>query len=61
MFTYKKVKNTPPLLRAMTSVDQAAFEELVISFQATWEASVKETASSQQNRQRQPGGGRKPA
>jgi len=61
MFTYKKVKNTPPLLRAMTSLDQAEFEELVISFQAAWEAYVKETASSQQNRQRQPGGGRKPA
>lgn len=61
MFTYDKVKNKPRLLRAMTSLDRAEFEELLKSFQAAWEAYVKETSPSNQNRQRQPGGGRKPA
>ncbi len=45
----------------MTSLDRAEFEELLKHFQTAWEACVKETASSNQNRQRQPGGGRKPA
>lgn len=61
MFTYDKVKNKPRLLRAMTSLDRAEFEELLKPFQATWEAYVKETSSSDQNRKRQPGGGRRPA
>jgi len=61
MFTYNKVKNKPQLLRAMTSLDRAEFEELLKHFQVAWEAYVKEAVSSNQNRQRQPGGGRKPA
>jgi len=61
MFTYDKVKDKPRLLRAMTSLDRAEFEELLKPFQAAWEAYVEETSSSNQNRQRQPGGGRKPA
>lgn len=61
MFTYAQVKNKPRLLRAMTSLDRAEFEELLKHFQAAWGAYVKETSPSNQNRQRQPGGGRKPA
>jgi len=61
MFTYDKVKNKPRLLRALTSLDRAEFEELLKPFQAAWEAYVQETSPSNQNPQRQPGGGRKPA
>lgn len=61
MFTYSKVKDKPQLLRAMTSLDQAEFEELLTHFQAAWEVSVKATSPPHQNSQRQQGGGRKPA
>jgi len=61
MFTYDKVKNKPQLLRAMTSLDKAEFEELLNFFQVAWETYIRETSPSNQNRQRQPGGGRKPA
>ena len=59
MFTYDKIKNKPQLLRAMTTLDEAEFEELLPSFQAALDAYVKETSLSLQKRQRQPGGGRK--
>lgn len=60
MFTYSKIKDKSQLLRAMTGLDRAEFEELLKPFQAAWEAYVKETSLSYQKRQRQPGGGRKP-
>jgi hypothetical protein len=40
MFTYDKVKNKPRLLRALTSLDRAEFEELLKPLQAAWEAYV---------------------
>jgi hypothetical protein len=61
MFTYNRVKNKPKLLRAMTSLDRTEFEALLPAFQTAWEAHVKESSPANQKRQRQPGGGRKPA
>ncbi len=59
MFTYNNVKNNPKLFRAMTTLDQAEFEELLPYFQSIWNAYVQETSIPIQKRQRQPGGGRK--
>jgi hypothetical protein len=44
----------------MTSLDRDEFEELLLPFQAAWDANLKQTSLSEQDRQRQPGGGRKP-
>jgi len=60
MFTYAEVKNDPALLRAMTSLDRAEFEELAEPFRAARAAQVRQTALPAADRQRQPGGGRKP-
>lgn len=60
MFTYDKVKNRPKLLLAMTSLYRTEFEELLIPFQAAWEAYVAAHSLPEQARQRQPWGGRKP-
>ena len=61
MFTYAKVKDQPALLRTMTSLDRSEVEELVEPFRAAWAARVRQTARPEADRQRQPGGGRKPA
>ena len=61
VFTYDKVKKKPALLRAMTSLDRAEFAELVEPFRAAGAAQVRQTALPAADRQRQPGGGRKPA
>lgn len=61
MFTYDKVKNRPRLLLAMTSLLRTEFEELLIPFQAAWEAYVTAHSLPEPDRQRQVGGGRKPA
>jgi hypothetical protein len=61
MFTYDAVKDNPDLLRAMTSLDRNEFEELLVPFQTAWEAYVQQASPSDQDRQRQAGGGRKPA
>jgi hypothetical protein len=61
MFSYDKVKDNPKLLLAMTSLTRAEFEQLLVPFQAAWEARVAPTAVSEQSRQRRAGAGRKPA
>jgi len=61
LFTYDKVKDNPKLLLAMTSLTRTEFEELLVPFQAAWEAHVKQTATSEQDRWRKAGAGRKPA
>ena len=61
MFSYNAVKDNPGLLRAMTSLDRNEFEELLVPFQTAWETHVQQALVSDQDRQRQPGGGRKPA
>jgi hypothetical protein len=61
MFSYDKVKNNPKLLLAMTSLTRAEFEQLLVPFQAAWEAQAAQTAVPEQSRQRRAGAGRKPA
>lgn len=61
MFTYDAIKDKPELLRAITSLERSEFEELLIHFEATWKAHLRQTLSPDRERQRQPGGGRKPA
>lgn len=61
VITYDRVKDKPKLLRAITGLDRAEFEKLLPAFQVAWEAWVKTVASPEQERQRRPGGGRKPA
>lgn len=61
LITYDQVKDRPKLLRAMTSLDQTEFEELLTPFGVAWEDHAQKTTLPAQDRQRQPGGGRKPA
>jgi hypothetical protein len=61
IITYDQVKDKPKLLRAMTGLDQTEFEELLAPFGVAWEDHAQETTLPEQDRQRQPGGGRKPA
>jgi hypothetical protein len=61
MITYEQVKGKPKLLRAMTGLDRAEFEELLVPFATLWKDQVQQTARPESDRQRQPGGGRKPA
>jgi hypothetical protein len=59
--TYDEVKNNPKLLRAMTSLDRTEFEALLVPFGVAWEEHARKTALPEQDRRREPGGGRKPA
>jgi DDE superfamily endonuclease/Helix-turn-helix of DDE superfamily endonuclease len=61
VITYNRVKDKPKLLRAMTGLDRDEFEELLPPFQMAWAAYAKANHPSEQERQRQAGGGRKPA
>lgn len=61
MFTYEQVKSKPKLLRAMTGLDHTEFEELLVPFTAIWKEQARQTSRPASERQRQPGGGRKPA
>lgn len=61
IITYDQVKDQPKLFRAMTSIDQAEFEELLVPFGAAWKDHAAKTALPEPDRQRQPGGGRKAA
>lgn len=60
MFTYDQIKSKPSLLRALTSLDPAEFDALLLVFHATWDAYVHESWLSSPPRQRQPGAGRQP-
>lgn len=61
MFSYDKVKTNPTLLLAMTSLTRVEFEQLLVPFQAAWEAQIAQTTPSDQSRRRRAGAGRKPA
>jgi len=61
MITYEQVKGKSKLLRAMTGLDRAEFEELLVPFETAWKDHVKQTALPESDRERQPGGGRQPA
>ena len=60
MFTYENVKSKPKLFRALTGLDPAEFEELLAAFRVAWAEYVEQRYSENKERQRKPGGGRKP-
>jgi len=60
MITYEQVKGKAKLLRAMTGLDRAEFEALLVPFETVWQDHVTQTARPEPDRQRRPGGGRKP-
>jgi len=60
LITYNQVKDKPTLLRAMTGLDRAEFEELAMSVGTAWESYHQTVIIPEPERQRQPGGGRKP-
>jgi hypothetical protein len=59
IITYADVKDNPKLSLALTSLTPSEFGELLVHFKAAWEAHEAERVHKQE-RQRQPGGGRKP-
>lgn len=60
MISYDDIKNHPKAHRTFTSLDKAEFEKLLIEFAKAWEEYVKGNYTKEQERQRKPGGGRKP-
>ena len=58
MFAYDQVKERPKLLRAMTSLTQEEFEQLLPSFHKAWETYVQQAYVDREGRQRQYGGGK---
>jgi len=58
MFAYDQVKERPKLLRAMTGLTQAEFEQLLPDFHKAWEAYVQQASIDRDGRQRQYGGGK---
>src|SRR5256885_14983484 len=58
MFAYDQVKEHPKLLRAMTSLTQEEFEQLLPSFHKAWETYVQQAYVDREGRQRQYGGGK---
>jgi hypothetical protein len=58
MFAYDQVKEHPKLLRAMTSLTQEEFEQLLPSFHKAWDAYVQQAYVDREGRQRQYGGGK---
>lgn len=58
IFAYDQVKERPKLLRAMTGLTQAEFEQLLPGFHKAWEAYVQQAYIDREGRQRQYGGGK---
>jgi hypothetical protein len=60
MLTYAEVKDKPVVFRSFTSLDVAEFEQLLPAFSQAWQRYVEQEFVEGKERQRQPGGGRKP-
>jgi hypothetical protein len=58
MFAYDQVKERPKLLRAMTSLTQEEFAQLLPGFYKAWDAYVPQAYVDREGRQRQYGGGK---
>lgn len=61
MLCYDKIKDKPNVLLAFTSLTQSEFEELLVAFGKAWKQYIVTEFVIAQERQRQYGGGRKPA
>jgi predicted DNA-binding protein YlxM (UPF0122 family) len=59
MITYNEAKDKPETFRALTGIDPSEFEELLREFEATYSRDIEEKITSNGERQRTPGGGRK--
>lgn len=60
MLTYEKIKNKPQILRSLTGLSPAAFNQLAVSFRKAYDQSLEQADEHREKpRQRQPGGGRK--
>ena len=60
MLSYKKIKNKPRILRSLTGLSPAAFNQLVVSFRKGYEQELAQADEQREKpRQRQRGGGRK--
>lgn len=60
MLCYDKLKNKPNVLLAFTSLTQPEFEKLLVAFEQAWDQYIVKEFITDQERQRQYGGGRKP-
>lgn len=60
MLSYQQIKDKPAEHLALTGLTQSEFAALVIPFEQAWLADQAKRAGQGQERQRQPGGGRKP-
>jgi hypothetical protein len=59
MITYNDAKDKPETFRALTGLDKAEFEELLIAFETAYLRDVEEKIAKNLERKRKPGGGRK--
>jgi len=57
---YKNVKNRPSVILSLTGLTKAEFESLLPLFEEAWNDYVRETYIKGKERERAPGGGRKP-
>ena len=57
---YKNVKNKPSVILSLTGLTKAEFESLLPLFEEAWNDYVRETYIKGKERERAPGGGRKP-
>ena len=60
MLSYYRLKNSPRVLRALTSLEPEEFDTLLIPFEQAWDAYVSEHYQKKKSRKRRYGGGRKP-
>ena len=60
MLSYDRRKNTPRVLRALTSLNPEAFDTLLIPFEQAWQADVSTHSRHTASRKRRDGGGRTP-
>jgi Helix-turn-helix of DDE superfamily endonuclease len=60
MLSYDRLKNTPRVLRALTSLNPEEFDTLLIPFEQAWQADVSTHYRHKASRKRRYGGGRKP-
>ncbi len=60
MLSYHHLKQSPRVLRALTSIDPEEFETLLIPFTKAWDAYINRYYIQKKSRKRRYGAGRKP-
>ena len=60
MLNYEKIKNKPQILRSLTGLSPAAFDQLGVPFRKAYEQELEQAETQRETgRQRHLGGGRK--